>query len=540
MTTLLLKRIFIVGSAILLLILLDASTDEVLFFNLPTDFDIINVLAQERAQQEALLQLRDDYIDTQNDLVEYYNELVTEQQANILLEQQRIEEQRIKEIENAIKYAYTLGNRDKAQDYQNLFDDSIKHTFIVDFDSAEWQGLNNDMIEYNNEFGTFKSNNYRKVDVTYSADDENFVIKDVGIRTKGNVYSRYPPDDGNGGVRPVHYVLKFNETFDTVEGTEEYDWLKRREVFDLENLVFKWNRNNDPTFSSELFSYSFFNEVGVTSPNASLTKFILRIDGEVKSEQLYMMHEALDEEFIRKHFQDTPTKEVGDLYKVVYSGSLEPIQWWQIGVRDWENNYRPAYGKETNTDIEDYSNLIDFANQLNSLNGNALKSYLEENMDMDSWIRAMAASVLLGNPDDYRGNTNNYYLYFDEEEVMSYIPFDFDHSLGQGWEGAPHFINYSIGNNIYDWAFPEWNNHEIPLVDKVLDFEEYQVLYEDYLEAFIQDGYFTYTRFSEMFDTLESVYGDEFDMSNNKLYYFTAKTDAVLDDVNFYRNQRNN
>jgi spore coat protein CotH len=530
----------IIGIAVVSLFLIDASTEEALFINLPTDFDIMSVLAQERAQEEELMKLRDDYLSSQNELISYYDQLLTQQQSSILIEEQRVEEQRIKDIENAIKYAYTLGNRDKPEDYQKLFDDTIKHTFIIDFDSAEWQGLNNDMIQYNNAYGTYKSNNYRKVDVTYSADDEQFVIPDVGIRTKGNIYSRYPPDDGAGNVRPVHYVLKFNETFDTVEGTQEYDWLKKREVFDLENLIFKWNRNYDPTYASELYSYRFFKEIGVVVPEASLAKFIIRIDGNVEMEELYLVQESMDEEFIRKHFQTIPTDEVGDLYKVVYGGSLEPVQSWQVGVRDWEVNYRPIYGKETNADIIDYTNLINFSVQLNSLSGNQLKTFLEQNMDLDSWIKSMAASVLLGNPDDYRGNTNNYYLYFDEMNKMSYIPFDFDHSLGQGWDGAPAFINYTIGNDIYEWGFPDWNPAEVPLVDQVLQFEEYQIMYEDYIEEFVTNGYFTYNHFSLLFDTLQSVYGDEFDMSNNKLYYFSAKRDAVLDDIDYYRNQRTN
>jgi hypothetical protein len=72
-----------------------------------------------------------------------------------------------------------------------------------------------------------------------------------------------------------------------------------------------------------------------------------------------------------------------------------------------------------------------------------------------------------------------------------------------------------------------------------LDYEEYQILYEDYLEYFIDTGVFSYESFSELFDIAEALYGDEFTMSNNKEYYITTKINRVLSDVQYYRNERN-
>ena len=276
-------------------------------------------------------------------------------------------------------------------------------------------------------------------------------------------------------------------------------------------------------------------------PNITLTKLVIRIDGVEEMTELYTAQEAIDEEFIRKQIQETPTKEVGDLYKVIWPGTLQPLtNMYEVGVRNWETNYRPTYGKETNQDIIDYSTLIDFTRNLNNYSGLTLKNYLEDNFDVDMFIRALAVNVLLGNPDDYRGNANNYYLYFDVNDYLSFIPFDYDHSMGVGWSGHPVFIDYTIGNDIYEWegsSFSVYSDYT-PLVDKVLEFEEYQILYENYLEQFINDGSFSYTYYNNLFNTLESVYGDEFDMNNDKLYYITAKTNAVLEDITFYRNQR--
>lgn len=536
MSSLILRRILVFVGLIGILIVLDLSSEESLLLSIPEEVDVVQAILNAREQKTLIEQAIQDRLDQQEQL-----------RLDRLAEEDRLlqeELQRIEEELQALENAYTLGNRDKAQDYLNLFDNSIKHTFIIEFDSAEWQGLINDMVEYNDQFGTYRSNNYRKVQVTYITDDEEFSIPDVGIRSKGNIFSRYPPVDNSGNVIPIHYVLKFNETFDTIEGTDAYNLLKTREVFDLEKLAFKWNRNYDPTYLSEVYSMQMFREVGVPAPQMSLTKFIIKIDGVIEQELLYSVQEVIDEEFIRKTLQDVPSPIVGDLYKVIWPGTLEPITNMNlVGIRNWKTNTRPVYGLETNDDFPNYQQLINLTLRLDESDLFMRKQYIETYIDVDNLIRAFAMSIFLGNPDDYRGNANNYYLYFDESGKATYIPYDFDHSLGQGWDGSPVFINYSLGNDIYVWEGTGFGSatRNIPLIDNILlDYEEYQILYEGYLEQFIVDGIFSFESFSTLFDTAQGLYGDEFDMVNNKEYYITTKIDNVLEDIEYYRNQRNN
>lgn len=523
MSPLAIKRIVIVVGLLVAVLGLQAITDENLFYKTPSQIDVIEAILFEREQQDQIDQLKDEALE------EYYARLLEE-------EQERLAEE--EEQENL----YTLGNRDKEQDYQDLFNPNIKHSFTVDFTQAEWDGLINDMESYNNMWGNYRSNNYRKVSVTYQADNEEFVIPDVGIRSKGNVFSRYPPVNGNGDVIPIHYVLKFNETFDTVEGTEAYHLLKTREVFDLEKLAFKWNRNGDKTYLSEVYSMQVFRDAGVPAPNMSLTKFVIRVDGVVEMEQLYTVQEVIDEEFTRRNFEDDPSGIVGDLYKVIWPGTLEPIyDTSKVGVRDWRMNFRPTYGLESNDDNPDYSQLIDFTFDLDIANLTDRRAYIDESIAVDNLIRAFAASIFLGNPDDYRGNANNYYIYFDLDGVFHYIPYDFDHSLGQGWDGSPVFTNYTLDNDIYIWEGDGFssNTRNIPLIDNILlDYVAFQLLYEHYLEQFITDGIFSYEGFSELFDISEALYGDEFYMENDKQYYIETKIQNVLDDIEYYRNNR--
>ena len=425
------------------------------------------------------------------------------------------------------------------KDYDNLFDYRIRHTFIIEFSQQEWNGLLDDMQTYYDTYGSYKSNNYRNVDVTYVGGDDVFKIEDVGIRSKGNIYSRYLPEDAFGNVIDIHYMMKFNETFNYDEESARYDELKTREVFNLEQLLFKRNNQNDPSYTNEVYGYSLFREAGVVVPNATFAEVRIVIEGKVEKVSLYNVFEHYDEEFIRKHFQEEPTKEVGDLYKGQWSATLDTITSSDdFGVRDWENNIRPLYSKETNKEIDSYDTLVDFSYGINRSNIKDRLAFLEANFDTDNFMRAMAVNVLLGNPDDYRGNGNNFYYYFDEDGFMTYVPFDYDNSMGNGWDGQPAFIDYTLGNDIYEWGRFDWNPFGIPLWDNLIEHEEYQILYENYLMEYIESGLFSEEAYLEIYDEVVALYGDQFDLYYDKERYINTKIDVIIEDVAYYRSIR--
>jgi spore coat protein CotH len=490
------KRIIIFAGLAITLITLELTSEESLLMQLPSNEDITEILLDKQEQEQ--------------------------------------------EVSNPVAEADQISKREiQIADYQELFSNQVRHTFIIEFEQTEWDGLINDMEAYNEQYGSYRSNNYRNVTVTYVDDDTTKVINDVGFRSKGNVYSRRLPIDNQGNPREIHFMLKFNETFDIPEGIPAYDALKTREVFDIEQLLFKWNNQYDPSYSNEVYSYEMFDRIGVPIPEASYAEVRIVIDGETELVSFYNIFEHYDEEFVRKTLQDEPTKVVGDLFKGSWSGDFDPIYNASLyGVRDWESNSRPIYSKETNKDDPDFSNLVLFTLGLSKRDLDDRKTFIEENFNVDSFIRAMAMNVLLGNPDDYRGNTNNYYFYFDESDYMTYIPFDYDNSLGSGWNGDPAFIDYTLGNDIYDWGQFEWTP-EPTLWDNIIYYEEYQILYEDYLMQFINDGTYSVNSYNALFITTKSLYDDEFVFYNNKAEFINEKIEVVTEQVEYYRSLRN-
>ena len=484
------KRILIVGFIVATLIVLEVTSEESMMNNLPTHDEIVQSII-DRNEQTAV-------------------------------------------IDQAFEDGY-----DQEAEYEKLFSYDIRHTFVIEFTQEEWDGLNQDMYDYYEQYGNYRSNNYRRVNVTYIAGDEITEIQEVGIRSKGNDFSRVPPESENGTVTPIHYMMKFNETFDYVEGTDEYDDLKTRDVFDIEQLLFKSNNTNDPGYTNEVFSYEMFRQVGVPIVRASYADVRLVVAGKVVMVELYNIFEQFDEEFIRKSLQEVPRKEVGDLYKGLWSGTLDPIYSSQdYGVRDWESNYRPLYGKETNKDVDTSNLLIDFSFGININDLNSRKEFIENYFNIDNFMRAMAVNVLVGNPDDYRGNANNFYYYFDEVGYLTYLPFDYDNSMGAGWPGHPSFINYTLGNDIYEWGWESWMPCGKPLWDNTIVYEEYQILYEDYLIEFIEDGTFSEESYLAIYNKVEEFYSDIADLRYDKTNYITTKIEVVTEDVEYYKSQR--
>ncbi|MBN2604529.1 MAG: CotH kinase family protein [Bacilli bacterium] len=498
MVGLVVRRIVIFLFLGITLITLEITTEESLLSNLPSYEDVLASLQEKREQEQKII-----------DEINNTDGVISEREF-------------------------------QEQEYEKLFDHSVRHTFVIEFTRSEFNGLIDDMESYNEMFGSYKSNNYRRVDVTYIADEEVQTFREVGFRSKGNVYSRRLPIADNGKAREIHFMLKFNETFDYFEGSPTYQELKTREVFNLEQLLFKWNNQFDASYSNEIYSYEMFQKIGVVVPEASYTEVRIVIDGVVEMVSFYNVFEQYDEEFVRKHLQEVPTKEVGDLYKAAWSANFDVITDPSIiGVRDWENNYRPLYGKETNQDDINYDNLIEFTYGLNLYDLEQRKAFLETHFNIDSFLRATAMNVLLGNPDDYRGNTNNFYFYIDENDYLTFIPFDYDNSMGAGWNGFPAFIDFTLGNDIYEWGTFDFSPG-IPLIDNIFDYEEYKIIYENYLMEFINDGTYSVESYNELYDVAYRLYGDLFQMSNNKDIFINAKIDKVTSDVAYYRSLRNN
>lgn len=424
--------------------------------------------------------------------------------------------------------------------FDRLFLGYNKKIITIEITKDEYKKLDEKMLEYYNEFGTYRSNFYIKSNVIFKDDDGEIYVKNVGFRTRGNL-SRKRIVDENGDIVINHYKLKFNENFD-----EELN-NSNRFMFGLEELDLKYNRNFDETYMNEYYSLRLYNEYGVFAQKSTLVIVQLKIDDIVHKMGIYTAFEPIDELFIRKRFDNSNL--IGDLYKSLWQQFgpallVLPENLEAIGIKKVNINYRPAYDLKTNKSTSSHEALLYLLESMKK-EYNHRKIFLEAYFDFDYMAKYFAISLLLGNPDDFRSNANNYYIYFEPLSEKYYIiPYDLDHSLGQGWDGSPVYENQLVNTPIYD--YPEFFDYalgvdlNIPFIETLMSIKEFQELYEKYLIEIATSKSFDFDTIRIIIDEFQESYGDEVDNLMLNLdfgyrdleNYLKSKKESVLEQLN--------
>ena len=433
--------------------------------------------------------------------------------------------------------------------FDRFFDDENAKNIIIQISQEEWDAYDQAMLDYANQFnGELRTGYYAKANLLYTDEQGELLVENIGFRTRGNM-SRVRIQNDDGSLNMSNFKISFHETFDNLDYVEN----GARTVFGVEELDMKWNRNYDPTYVTEKFSLDLMKDFGVYAAEATLANVYIEIEGERYFYGVYTVFEPIDELFIKRRFSGQAAE--GDLYKSLWQqygpASLrDNYPGSAIGIKDLDINYRPTYDLKTNKSDFDPTNLEDFIANVSQLSGDDFKAYIENHFDVDRFIRYMAVGVLLGNPDDYRAMANNYYLYHNPlTNKWTLIAYDYDHGMGQGWAGEPIFSNWTIDQDIYDWgdlnAHLQGQNYSNPLSDKILKIEEYQLLYEEYLNMLINpdNDLFSFSEFSSLHYSQKALYETDLNQAKMSLefglrnveWYISEKIQAVEDDLYEYQ-----
>jgi spore coat protein CotH len=329
------------------------------------------------------------------------------------------------------------------QIYQQLFDPNNQIKLDLQMSAAELQKLQDDYDHYR-DFGS-KSPIYRmgtlKITITTSAGTTIYRINEVGARMKGNT-SRTDFYNSNDGIyKYIHLKLDFTETFDDKNhyGNSAKVWAneadrdarKDRTFATLEQLEMRWNKCYDPTYLRETYAYALYKSEGVIAPLANLCSF----GWSGNHMGIYTIVEPVDKIFLEKRFVGDDAD--GDLYKCGYvTQPANLTNTGSIGIEDEDSGKFYSYDLKNNKKTSTHAALKNLINRLNS--PTLTKDELAKLVDMDQFIAFAAVSYFLGNPDDIRNNSNNYYLYFVPSTGKAvFIPYDFDRCLGLTYEWDP-------------------------------------------------------------------------------------------------------
>ena len=420
--------------------------------------------------------------------------------------------------------------------YDRFFNHENHKTLIISITQEDALLLDQSMQTYFNQFGNYRSDEYIASTIKYQDEFGTIDMLDVPFRTRGNLSrNRFLNDEGN--LQLNHFKLKFNQQFTTIE--------RQGFLFGLEELDLKYNRNYDETYMNEFGALKLYDAYDVVAQRATLIYVEVHIDQIIYNVGIMTAFEPIDEWFIKRRFDDKEG-EVGDLYKSLWQqfgpANLANLMEGSIGIKDVSINYRPAYDLKTNKNTSSHEALHLLIDVLASDDMNFKKAFIEANMDIQALSKMFAVSFLLGNPDDFRSMANNYYLYFDiVNETYHVIPYDLDHSLGQGWDGAPVFENQLITNTLYHYGeiFSYLAGQDInhPLMEVLFEIDTFKLQYKDHLEILIQTS-FTFDFFKSFIDNYKAIYdNDVLDSMMSLPFGYRNLSDYVSQKSEFVSNQ---
>lgn len=177
----------------------------------------------------------------------------------------------------------------------------------------------------------------------------------------------------------------------------------------------------DPSRSREALAYSIYRAAGVPAPRTAFAEVMLTVAGKYETEHvgMYSLIEGVDKNFLKLNFKNS----AGLLMKpervpgLVYLGE------------DWAR-YKDTYQPRREATKDEIKRVIDFTKLVNATSDAQFNKEIASYLDVDAFLRFMAATAIVANLDSFHGG-HNYCLYLHPETNMfHFIPWDLDLALG--------------------------------------------------------------------------------------------------------------
>jgi uncharacterized protein (TIGR03437 family) len=216
----------------------------------------------------------------------------------------------------------------------------------------------------------------------------------VGVRFKGN--SSY-----NGATtKKKPFRIKLNE------------FTKGQKIDGMSSFGLS-NAWNDPSFVREKPYYEMAAASGLAAPRSNFAA--LYINGEYWG--LYVLGEIVNGDFLKNHF--AKNDDTGNLYKASDPGANLAY------LGEDPTSYQSFFSKESNEDVNDWTDLIELARIFDQTAAADLPGKLDSLIDVDSFLTALALDNMTVNLDSYVGMSQNYYLYRrPSDKKWVWIPWD--------------------------------------------------------------------------------------------------------------------
>lgn len=418
-----------------------------------------------------------------------------------------------------------------------LFDTSYVHSIDIVMD--DWDSFIEDC----------ESEEYSSCAVVI--DGESY--KNIAIRAKGNTSLSQVANYGND-----RYSFKLE--FDHYSDATTYHGLDK---LCLNNII------QDNTYMKDYLCYTMMNYAGVSSPLCSFA--YITVNGEDRG--LYLAIEAVEDSFLERNYSGT-----GNLYKpdsmsmgggrgngkdfdqndfdfsksdksntendtsdstdTSSKTNFQPPQMGNLGGGKGDKGGFGGMGSDdvkliyTDDDFDSYENIFDSAktdmtdadktrliNSLKVLNSDDAAS----TVDVDAVIKYFDVHNFVCNFDSYTGSMiHNYYLY-ENDGILSMIPWDYNLAFGGfvGGSDSTSMINYPI-----DSPVSGGDTDSRPMLAWIFADEEYTELYHEALSEFIAN-YFENGYFEEEIDRVTALISPYVEKDPTKFCTYDEFTEGV-------------
>ena len=345
--------------------------------------------------------------------------------------------------------------------HHRLFDDTKVHTIDIQIDN--WDNFLENALE----------EEYQSVNLTI--DNQRF--QHVGLRVKGNNSKRLTHRYGH-----QRYSLKI-----------EFDHYFPQTYYGLDKFSLD-SSFQDNSYLKSYLAYNMMDFMGVPSPLVSYTW--VTINNEDWG--LFLAIEEPEEAFTQRNYG----KNYGQLYKPDYKYlSDENNDVALIYTGDdfdlYDNIFRKAKFKPT---VADKKRLI------NSLKILVSKENLETAINIDEVIRYFTVQVFVVNMDSYLGRTGHNYFLYEEDGILSILPWDYNLAFATYSLGMPNpindstlYINYPIDTPASGEVMRRRPLYHHLMQDPTI-FRQYRQQFDYFISNYFESGHFT-----EVVDTVTDL-----------------------------------
>lgn len=245
----------------------------------------------------------------------------------------------------------------------------------------------------------------------------------------------------------------------------------------------------DPSKAREALAYSIFRDAGIPAPRTAFAEVRLTVPGKYDKEYLglYTAVEDTDGPFVAGHFPPGN----GLLMRPFRVRGIDFLG------DDWER-YQGQYRPQRAATEDEARRVIEFARLVNQATDDDFKKRIDSFLEVDAFLRFLAANTLTSNLESFFALGHNYGLYLDSRSgKFSFFPSDLEFSLA-------NFLLMGSPEQLMDLSLMKPYPGENKLPDRLLAIEEMKEKYLALVEQ-LSSTALASTRIVEQIEAIENA-----------------------------------